>query len=135
MLRLSGPKVKYGKYCGYICVDENHPYYQGENVNADSLPSDGPVYVEMDYMCDIPFNIGLIGIIAPGDTILPANYFEQINPISTWNKIYIDLNTNNLLGTANSEGAIQYQIAYYVSLPSGASVGHVYLDNIKLVHF
>ncbi len=128
LIRLTNsPEVKYGKYCGYICVDANHPVYQGETINADSLPSSGPVYVEMDYMCNIPFNIGLIGITS-GDTV--DNWFEQINPISNWNKIYIDLTPY-----IASVDASVYQVAFNVTLPAGTPVGQVYLDNIKLVHF
>jgi len=135
LFRLSGsPYVKYGKYCGCACLDVNHPFFQVESVQADSLPNDGTgVYVEMDYMCTIPFSIGIVDI-QDGDTVFnndsPVNYFEQINPSGTWNKIYIDLETYLAISNSNV-----YQIAFAANLPQGYTSGQIYLDNIKLVHF
>jgi hypothetical protein len=132
MINLSrSPEVKYGAACGYICLNTKDSIYQGANERADSLPTTSDVYLEMDYMCNIPFNVGLRGVISAGDT--STNWFEQVNPISNWNKIYIDL--TSYIASANAAGATQFEIAYYASLPPGKSVGQIYLDNIKVVHF
>ncbi len=120
--------VKYGKSCGYALLNSQNSNFQVESIQPDSLPNSSPVYVEMDYMCTIPFSIGIVDI--QNGVTFSANYFEQINPISTWNKIYI-----NLSPYLTQTGKNLYQIAFGATLPQGKSEGQIYLDNIKLVHF
>lgn len=132
MATVSNSQVKYGRHCGLINLSADSGFYQGECYDAYTLPTNSDVYVELDYMCNIPFSIGLVGV-APLDTLAP-NYFEQINPISYWNKIYIDL-TPYISQENTSYNVTQFQLAFAATLPAGVSSGQIYLDNIKLVHF
>jgi hypothetical protein len=125
-------QVKYGSSCGYICLDAGHPVYQGITIGAYPLSNTSGVWLEMDYMCNISFSVGLVGIISPNDTVGSPpypDYFEGLNPIGTWTKIYL-----NLTSTVQDLNANTYMLAFYAQLPTGTSVGQIYLDNIKLVY-
>jgi len=133
MARVSGPNVFEGGYSGYINLTTDTSNYQGITSSSWELPTQTAVYLELNYMCNIPFNIGLRGIVSAGDTLTPINYFLGVNPVNIWNKMYVNLTP--YIAEANASGAVTYQIAIDAELPAGSTSGQVYLDNIKLVHF
>lgn len=92
------------------------------------------VYVEMNYLSDVPVAVGIAG--QPANPIFsPVTLEAGFLPSDTWNKIYFSL------GGVIQEG--QYsdiQIVLEAFLSSLDQLGpdgkaRVYLDNIKLVHF
>jgi hypothetical protein len=93
-----------------------------------ALPTDNrPVFLEMDYRCDIPFTVGI--------TAHAGALFESQSKITLvvredWNKIYLEFTPEVSLYNAP-----EYSIYLQAQLPFGQTEGHVWLDNLKLVYF
>ncbi len=117
---------------GYIRLTNDNPQMEAAtNVRFEDLPlNNNKVYLELDYKTDIPFAIGLIGhqINVPE----AKQYIFIFNPKEDWNKIYIDLSSE-----LTASGLSEYQIVLNAILPTNSdeSLGNVYLDNMKLIHF
>ncbi|MFT5601957.1 MAG: hypothetical protein ACI9N1_002207 [Flavobacteriales bacterium] len=87
-----------------------------------------PAYLEMDYKCNYPFEIG---ILSRDDQL--ANYVRTplitINAISTWNKTYLYLpDVTNFFPTAT-----EFQIYIRVFNTTGADGIEVMVDNLKVI--
>lgn len=114
-----------GKGSGKIFVDTTHGEYEGVTQFTYSLSNQEPVYIEINYKGDIPFEVGINK--PSGDNTL---YNWIINPKSEWNKLYL-----NLTDAIKFFGSGDYRIMIYTILPRGKNEGTIYLDNIKLVTF
>ena len=85
-----------------------------------------PVFLELNYRCDIDFSVGLRGIT--------GNESESVTKLTLtaredWNKVYISLDEEvNFLNTA------LYQIFFSAEKPNSLPEANIYLDNIKLLH-
>lgn len=123
----NSPLVKYGSGCGLISLTTSDTIYDGITIDTFHSTTSTAVWMELDYMCNIPFNISVTGTTSSGTT---SDFFIGINPKSYWNKIYINL-TNQI---AEYPGDY-YQIEILALLPTGTSSGQVYLDNLKVVSF
>lgn len=83
-------------------------------------------YLEMNYKCDQPFNMGLIAITSSGQYTFPV---ISINPKTDWNKIYIRLGPY-----VNANGsALKFKVIFGMQLAAGATEGTAYIDNLKLI--
>lgn len=116
-----------GNFSGYIYLDASHSLYEGRTTTSFVVPTGSPVYVELNYKCDQPFEVGLYGTTSLGHTSL---YKWNINPKETWNKIYLNMGKDVLDMDASS---IQIQIRAVFNGAQESS--HIYLDNIKLVNY
>ncbi len=88
------------------------------------LPAGGaPVYLELNYKNNQPFEIGIIG----GGT--DQRQVITINPSDDWNKIYVQLTS----GISTSPSYTSYQI--YVKATKTATNPEIYLDNFKVISF
>lgn len=116
-----------GNFSGYIYLDASHNLYEGRTTNSFVVQMGSPVYVELNYKCDQPFEVGLYGTTSLGHTSL---YKWNINPKETWNKIYLNMGKDVLDMDASS---IQIQIRAVFDGAQESS--HIYLDNIKLVNY
>ncbi len=89
-----------------------------------------PFYLEMDYKCNIPITIGLYVTDPAGN----VNQFPiyVLNEISTWNKLYLDLQTD----ISSKEAGSEFRLFFRFKNPSSAPVvdPNVWLDNIKIVY-
>jgi hypothetical protein len=113
--------------CLDMHFDPNHPYCQTQSVSAFVLPTDGSnVYLEFNYKCDIPFQVGVIGT---NSYPLDHRLEETISPSSTWNKMYINLSEIVSNAPVNPSYYIFFNPQY-----NGVGSPHVYLDNIRLIH-
>jgi hypothetical protein len=94
-----------------------------------NLPT-GANYLELNYKCSLPFQIGV-----KGSDDLGNNYMEYIagfNPKAEWNKIYLDL--SGFTGTYNTY--TKYQIVIRSSLndyDGKYTEGYVLIDNLKVI--
>ena len=119
-----------------LAVDTAH----AENIIATEqlidLPLTGaqPVWLEMHYKNDIPFELWLLGSEGNASELSSAVY--QFVPTENWNKIY--LNLTQFLLALNQE---KYRLLFRVNLPRDdkgkitQNSGTVFLDNLRVVHF
>ncbi len=116
-----------GNYSGAIYLDKDRPVYEGRSSSSYNFPDGQPVYLEMNYKCEQPFEIGLYGK-QQGATVY--YYKWTINTKGSWNKIYLDMGAD-----VTQLKADDYQILIRAVLSSDRSSSKIVLDNIKLVSF
>ena len=116
-----------GGFSGKISLDHEHPYYQGISGSSYTFPIGEPVFLELNYKCDQPFQVGLYGTQAAGSIFY---YKWTINTKQNWNKIYLDMGAD-----VGSLGADSYQILIKAVFDSTRTSSDIYLDNIKLVSY
>jgi hypothetical protein len=124
--------ARYGGACGVITVTASDSSVTATQV-AGSNPFPYPltvgdeVWLELDYKCDVPFYVGINCIFNNGSTTPVAPLF--VLPSSKWNKLYVKF--SEIVG---QEQANSYAVFFQAVNISGNAGGHVYLDNIKLLH-
>lgn len=132
----STAEVFEGEYAGLIQLDTlNTVVRLGTTAAYSNLTALSPqVYVEMNYLSDVPVAVGVAGQPdVPGfpTVALDAGFL----PNSEWNKIYFSL--GGLLQQGQF-GSVQIVLEAFLTDPQQLGpdgVARVYLDNIKLVHF
>ncbi len=100
-------------------------------LGPDTIPEDdSPVFLEMDYRCNQPFDVWLRTSPAPGSTQAPINeYLLTLAARPAGNKIYLGL--TDKLGGLGLNG--RYQIVFRGFKDPSVATGRIYLDNLKLV--
>lgn len=89
------------------------------------------VYLEVQYLTDVPIIFGLVGFTRPEEENGFPLYQFGVNPSENWNKIYIKL--DELLVDSDIQA---YSICFSANLEGyGWSKADIFLDNIKLIHF
>lgn len=119
-----------GNRSGRIQLDANNPLFEAGSSNFYELPINdvsNPIYLELNYKNEIPFEIGIASIVngQRTNTIYPVG----VNARDDWNKVYIDLTD-----TAIQLDAEFYQITLRAFLPTGESSAEIFIDNVKLLH-
>jgi len=98
-------------------------------IAVNDIPANGSaVYLELDYMNEISFSVGLVGI--NGSEEIPVE-FILLNPSDTWNKVYVDI-TQLILDSRLDSYRLLVRALYDTSAGETADI---FLDNIKLLHF
>ncbi len=120
-------KVFEGGGSGYIYLDQNHPSSQMVNNTSFAIPI-GESYIELDYRCNVTFEIGLFAERSDGS--VDYQYFQGVYPSSSWSKLYVPLETY----TNTLQGRL-YRVLIGTKLEDGQSNGYVLLDNIKVVTY
>lgn len=93
-----------------------------------------PVWLEMHYKNNIPFELWLLGTEGAASELTTAVY--QFVPSENWNKIYLNLTT--FLIALDQD---KYRLLFRVNLPRDdkgnivQNAGSVSLDNLRLIHF
>jgi len=121
-----------GGYSGSILIDSaNLECTVATSIRYFNLNglSATPVYLEMDYKTNTPFQVGIIAHYSGTNT--ETLYKGGVNPTTSWNKIYFNL-TNEVFGTNADEYSIVIRAIKFVSVDE---VPEIYIDNIKLMHF
>lgn len=88
----------------------------------------GEAYIEINYKCSVPFEVGLYNTLNEGVDVY--EYIMGVKATDTWKKIYIELGTF----TGKNKGK-DHKVMIKTGLPEGQSSGYVALDNIKVVTF
>jgi hypothetical protein len=87
------------------------------------------IYLELDYKCTIPFQVGLATLLKSGDVYY--EYFAGIRPHpDKWNHIYI-----TALDFVNAQQGTKYMVIVRAGTDNGESTGEVLLDNMKVVSY
>lgn len=100
-----------------------------ESIAKNGVPiTQGESYVEINYKCSVPFEVGLYNTLEDG--IEAYQYIFGVKSTDTWKKIYIELASY----TGANKGT-DYRLLIKAILPEGQSDGYVAVDNIKIVSF
>ncbi len=115
---------------GVFYIDTVRNSFKYKSTEKYVLPTNGSaVFLELDYQCNQPFQIGVIINKLTMSIETPIIF---INPHSdSFNHIYIDL---SYIISQNID-AINYNILFGGSLQPGYTNGEIKIDNIKLIHF
>ncbi|MCC6462213.1 MAG: hypothetical protein IT260_17225 [Saprospiraceae bacterium] len=119
-----------------LAVEEAHPVLEIATELVSDLPGtdERPVWLEMNYQCDMPFQVWLLGKTGTTNEVSQAVY--QFAPSAEWNKIY--LNLTSFLITLKQD---QYRLFFRCTLPQDQSgkytqpTGTVLLDNVRLIYY
>lgn len=116
-----------GGGAGYISLSSAFPY--SESISNNGFPiAAGEAYVEINYKCNVPFEVGLYNTLNEGTDVY--EYIWAVKSTDVWKKIYIDLATYR-----GKYPGKNYKLMIKASLPEGGSSGYVLLDNIKVVTY
>lgn len=125
--------VKYGQRCGGIFMTETDSIFKAVTATFLDLPKSEDVFLELDFLNN---NSIRMGVIAQNNT----DYNEhtplvQMNPQSesswVWKKIYIDLKED----ISYEIYATSYELYFLSVIDPDNTLGKVYLDNIKVIHY
>lgn len=114
---------------GHIVLSDTADFIQVASIPLlTDLPVNGtPVYLEMHYMNNVPFSVGLVGHAAGFE---PATVsILVLFPQETWNKTYVELNPALLASQLEA-----YQILFTAAHDTAMIQSEIFLDNLKLVH-
>ena len=114
-------------YYGKITLNTSDPSFRFQMPDWVSIAPTSVTYLEMNYKCDQPFLVGLVGEKINGNLEAQVIY---INPSATWNKIYVSLGT----GVRALNPALGYKLFFGSTLGLGVQSGTFYFDNLKLLH-
>lgn len=125
--------LKFGNFYGDIAITSVDSVWFGKTTPALNLPKGAAeIYLEIDYMNT---NTLLTGVYALSSTSIIDNPHIQLNAQDAsdlkWKKIYIELKEIVSASTAASS----FEQYFKAILDEGLSEGHIYIDNIKIVHF
>jgi len=120
-----------------LAVDTAHTVNEIVTEVVPNLPNTGdrPVWLEMHYRNDLPFELWVLGTNGSGSNEL-AQPIYQFSPSANWNKIYINL-TEFLVAMQQSNHRLFYRVLLQknVSGQYDQLEGEVFLDNLRLIHF
>ncbi len=117
-----------GEGAGYIYIDG--PKKTSQNISIDAFrPTLGePLFLELNYKCSIPFQVGVAAFYTNGNEAV--DYVGGVNPRDEWNKIYISLQE-----FVNANQGAQFHLLIRTGTDNGESQGWVAIDNVKIVSF
>ena len=121
-----------GNYSGLIVLDSaNLDCTVATSTHYYNLQPTGtafPVYLELNYKTNTPFQIGVIAYYPSGSS--EFIYKGGGNANDSWKKIYFNL-TDEVYSSAANEFAVVLRALKYPNTEQPL----IYLDNIKLLHF
>lgn len=117
-------KVFSGTGSLFMSMSNSKPTSQIKTSTSMSLPVGGtPIYLELNYKCNQPFEVG---VIAGSTEVRPA---LTVNSSPEWNKIYIQLSQ----AVSTQPTYNYYDIYIKATKQSDVPTPEIYIDNIKLV--
>jgi hypothetical protein len=123
LVRVSDPGLVFeGGYSGYIYLNNKK-----ESENIMTMPFTAPVetYLELDYKCNLHFDVGLQSTNSSGQ--LFTQYLFTYRPRDFWDKIYIGL--QDFISQYPNKS---YRVVIKVRSETPVT-GYVSLDNVKVV--
>ncbi len=129
-LELSNVDPFQGNNCGRMLLTESSPLIEVSTLAEFNLPdpTDSPMYIELDYKNEAPFEIGLIGVTS--NIEFAKIYVVGMLESEEWNKIYI-----NLRADVADIAAESYRIVIKAQRPNNATEDvEILVDNIKLLY-
>lgn len=132
--RVDTANAYYGNKCLMMRLGSGYSTSQVQSNTGFPLPGNGRnIYVEFNYKCNIPFEVGVIGSNSPGTvTSTDQRSAGGGNPTSSWKKLYVELSAE----VTPPPNYPYYFVYFYVDQNFDGSVTNpqVFLDNIKVVY-
>lgn len=126
--------VQYGDNCGGIFLAGNDTLFTGSTLSALNLPKAQEVYLEIDFYNNNSIATGVIATFLDG-SVNEHTPLVILNPqkegSEVWKKIYIDLKEDVSFETS----AVSYEVYLLGALDPDNTLGKIYIDNIKVVHY
>lgn len=117
----------YSAYSGVVHLEGDKTKFQIVSDETFKLPGRGsPVFLELDYKCELPVQIGLYARESYVISNLPQII---ITPDDKWKKIYI--NVSPVVSQYSQAESFQF---YFEGALSTETEAKYYFDNIKLIH-
>ncbi len=121
--------VRSGVASAHIKLSEDRFYAEVVTKEKVVLPKLGqPIYCELDYNCDVDFEVRLISN-NPNGSIYRDQIIILKSTQGNWNKVYIDL----AVPVSNSQQADTYQLGFECDLINNPREANIYLDNLKII--
>ncbi|HNL06252.1 MAG TPA: hypothetical protein PKH93_01690, partial [Chitinophagales bacterium] len=121
-----------GARAGKVSLSTVQPQFSAATTNFfPNPPPSYPVFMEMSYRADIPFQVWLRGINAEGESI-EHPLIRYISQQKTWHKIYLDF--TNDVAELDAQGYGFHQFIWQATLPADTTIANFYFDNIKLLN-
>lgn len=112
---------------GIATLNDTNTIFEVASAAAFALPLSVPTYLELNYKCDIDFDIGVYITSTGGILKVPL---LSVRASSEWKKIYVGL--SDLGGV--SAGGIDYKIYLHAEKTSAFETAKLYFDNLKVVY-
>lgn len=116
-------------YFGEAVMNQNLRSFEIASINQYTYDFSNPIFIEIDYQCSVPINVGLLIPTYSGNLKYPC---VTINRCTSWNKMYINL-TGVFKDIGASNGVCIYKLYFNAIKPDGETEAYVRLDNIKVV--
>ena len=91
-----------------------------------NLPKGSPMYLEIDYKGTVDLLVGIITV----DPTVQKIFALGIKPQTEFTKVYIEL-TDEISRQISTN---QFEIYFEADLPTGATTGSLYIDNLKFIY-
>ncbi len=117
-----------GARSGEITLTDADNVFEVASSASYILPNDGSaIYLELNYKCDIPFQIGL----EHTRNFVPEKYYKlTLDTKEEWNKIYISFDNDTPVLQADS-----YRLIMRAAKDADGSTAKIFIDNIKILTF
>lgn len=92
-----------------------------------NIPTDRPVYLEMDYKCN---NTLVVGLYANSTTQVDKEAIIYLNPKEEWNKLYLSL--SNYIVSYNNVN--NYKVFFGMFKEADTTQSEFCLDNVKILY-
>jgi hypothetical protein len=121
----------------FILADSTYQlFYVSKELS--NLPANNiPIYLEVDYKCNGAFSIGINPIYNNGKESKGTSVYIANSTNGKWRKLYLDLALDIGTEIAKNGNGTKFQIYFEVQKSGEPLIDntHLFLDNIKLVHF
>lgn len=118
----------YDGNCGKVVLNALTTSLECTTIDSFDLPGATiPTYLEIDYLCDTEFSVGVKASTSLGPLSYPL---LSVRATSTWKKIYVNLTPI----TTQAQGARDWKIFITASLGLNEVSDTLRFDNIKLVY-
>lgn len=116
------------KYALKATLIDNGDVFEIQTINTYNVSRSLAMFLELNYKTDETIAIGYYSINVSDNT---QHGFMYLNPTDTWKKIYVNLGTEMSLEPVGN--VFRFFIGAQKS--SDGDTTHIYLDNLKIVHF
>ncbi len=123
----SGDPFAFEGNSGKVTMDANKPVFEIASSAPFTLPTNIPVYVELNYKSDVDFSIGAFLTSTSG--IFKTDLLS-VRASTEWKKIYV---TYSELGGVEV-GAINYKIFIHAEKGNDLTTADLYIDNLKVLY-
>ncbi len=128
-----------GNSSGKAVLTTSQSDFTAQTAQSFNFPSSVPLFLEMDYLTNETFEVGVLQYTVEGTYYQPAVYVvankADENGEPQWQKMYVDL--SNSIYTLNNAGATTpvYDVYFNMDNQNGTKEAILEIDNIKIIYF